>query len=388
MSKFELQNNGKVIGTVNSRDNNVKKLSGKHKLVASLLVAGGLVFSVLGCSNTKETDQNTLAEETMEESLFESNDIYRADLFIYYPGNGDIYFVTSEYLDANNLVPVDTIDTRYEFIVNFNDKLINGLREDHPEIDFSIFDEKYQNFRTIYEEYIDGNQKDSFFQKDYLLDVEEDVIECIHSLRNSYGVSIESYVPQAIKYDDYIEMTYPDVEKKYTIEYVVPKDETLSEIVDSYADNPTEYKEIIDKIMANPENNVDDPDKIIAGETLVLPNVDYNDATDTFHYNFSEGVTAYPDNFMPADEISQRYDWINEHMNDIYILSGDVIAQKNKDSLLEAIGKYKEAYDEYLQGNVDIDTVLFDSRNICDTIYMLTGQKYEIIFPAQGRQGR
>ena len=72
-------------------------------------------------------------------------------------------------------------------------------------------------------------------------------------------------------------------------------------------------------------------------------------------------------------------------MNNIDILSGDETSMKNKNDLLEAIGKWRVAYDEYLQGNVDMGEVLYDSRALCETIYMLTGNKYEIIFPEVGR---
>ena len=385
MSKFELQNNGKVIGSVDVKDNNVKRLSNKQKLVSALLIAGGVVLSVLGgCHNTKENEEITqTAEETIEESLFDSNELYRADLFVYYQDNGDIYFVNSQYLSDNNLVPLDTIDTRYEFIVDFNDKLISGYREEHPEIDFSKFDKDYQSFRTVYEEWIDGDQKEAFFQKQYLLKVEEEVIKDIHD------ISYLSYMPEAIKYEDYLVQTYPSLneDKKYTIEYNVPEGTTLSEIVDSYADNNVEYKETIAEIMANPVNNVNDPDKIIAGETLILPNVDYSDATDTFGYSFSEGVTQYPDNYTPAVELEQRYNWINDQIQDIYILSGDDTAAKNKEDLLNAVGSFKVAYDEYLQGNESLD-ILYDARSLCDTIELLTGNKFEIIFPSLERKGR
>ena len=385
MSKFELQNNGKVIGSVDVKDNNVKRLSNKQKLVSALLIAGGVVLSVLGgCHNTKENEEITqTAEETIEESLFDSNELYRADLFVYYQDNGDIYFVNSQYLSDNNLVPLDTIDTRYEFIVDFNDKLISGYREEHPEIDFSKFDKDYQSFRTVYEEWIDGDQKEAFFQKQYLLKVEEEVIKDIHD------ISYLSYMPEAIKYEDYLVQTYPSLneDKKYTIEYNVPEGTTLSEIVDSYADNNAEYKETIEEIMANPVNNVNDPDKIIAGETLILPNVDYSDATDTFGYSFSEGVTQYPDNYTPAVELEQRYNWINDQIQDIYILSGDDTAAKNKEDLLNVVGSFKVAYDEYLQGNESLD-ILYDARSLCDTIELLTGNKFELIFPSLERKGR
>ena len=256
--------------------------------------------------------------------------------------------------------------------------MIAGYREEHPELDFSTYDEKYQFFRQVFEEYMDGNQKESFYQKEYILGLEEELIQVIH------GLGHYSYMPEAIEFDKYLEMTYPQQDKKYTIEYHVEKDATLSEIVDSYADNPTEYKEIISEIMSNPNNNVDNPDLIYAGTTLELPRVDLGDAQSTFGYTFN-GTTDYPDNFNPADELVQRYNFIKANMNDIYVLSGDETSMKNKEDLLAAIGKWQEAYDEYLQGNVDMGEVLYDSRALCETIYLLTGNKYEIIFPEVGR---
>lgn len=381
MKKYELHNNGKNIGVLKTFGKALRRLDPKYKIAGTLLVGGGIAISLLSCGKHEEQlDDSSRASlsETVEESLYDSNDLFRSDLFVYYCDNGDIYFCTSKYLQDNNLVPLDTIDTRYEFIEDFNYKLMNGYREEHPEKDFSEYDSKYQFFRQVYEEYIDGNQQEAFFQKNYLLQVEEELIQVIH------GLGTYSYSPEAIEFDKYIDMTYPQEDKKHTIEYYVEKDQTLSEIANSYADNPTEYKEIIDEIMANPNNNVQNPDLIYAGTTLELPRVDLGDAQDTFGYTFN-GSTDYPDNFRPADELKQRYEWINSHMNDIYVLSGDETSKENKENLLEAIGKWKEAYDEYLQGNVDMDVVLYDSRSICDTIYLLTGQKYEIIFPEVGR---
>ena len=371
MKKYELHNNGKNIGVLKTFGKALRRLDPKYKIAGTLLIGGGIAISLIVPP----------VSEAVEESLFDNTDLFRADLFMYYPDfekEGTIYFCTSEYLQEHNLVPIDDLDTRYEFIESFNHKLMTGYREEHHELDFSEYDTKYQFFRQVFEEYIDGNQKDSLFQKQYVLKIEEELINVIH------GLGEMSYIPQAIEFDKYLDMTYPQEDKKFTIEYHVDKDQTLSEIVDSYADNPTEYKEIISEIMANPNNNVDNPDLIYAGTTLELPRVDLGDAQDTFGYTFT-GTTAYPDNFNPADEIRQRYDFINENMNDIYVLSGDETAQKNKEDLLAAIGAWKEAYDEYLQGNLDIDYVLYDARALCDTINQLTGKKYEIIFPEIGR---
>lgn len=384
MKKYELHNNGEKIGVLKTFGKALRRLDPKYKIASTLLVAGGIAISIISCGKKTTPEGETVEPtvgEALEGSLIESTDLFRADLYMYYPtdeASGTICFCTSEYLEEHNLVPVDNIDTRYDFIMDFELRIKPEYVAKNPEADMSVYEEKYQFFRQVYEEYIDGNQKDSFAQKEYLLGVEEDLIKVIH------GLDTFSYIPEVVDFDKYLEMTYPQEDKKYTIEYYVPEDATLSEIVHSYADNPTEYEETIQEIMDNPNNDVENPDLIYAGTTLELPNVDLNDAQDTFGYTFT-GTTDYPDNFMPEDELKQRFAWINNEMNDIYVLSGDTQSQENKKNLLNAISAWKIAYSGYLEHEVDIDTVLYDSREICDSIYLLTGHKYEIVFPDVGR---
>lgn len=359
MKEYKLRNKGEVIGTAKPNRKNIKKIR-KYKFGVGALLTAGILAVALGTH--KPEDKNTQVDKSdLEESLFDSNDIFRADTFMIPQENGNIYFVTEEYLNEHNYVPNDTIDTRYNFIVDFNDKVIHEYKDKYPDKDFSKFDKEYQNFRTIYEEYIDGDQKDSYFQQQYVLKVEEELIKTIHSYE------LISYVPTAIPFEDYVANTYPQNNGKYTINYEIPQDTTLSEIL-SYTDNNQEYKETYDEVLNNPNNNITNPDLIYAGETLELPNLDEEDLNDLGYDVWS----------TPVDELDQRYIWINDMLPTIDYLSGDTNSKNNIETLKKTVDIFNKSYDAYTGGDAitSFETVLYDSRSICDTIELLTGERF------------
>jgi hypothetical protein len=359
-SRYAIRNKGKKIGRARVNKKNIRKIRNRRiKFGMGALLTAGLVF--VGLSKLKsDGSELELNTQTAAEDFLQSNDIFRADLFMIPQENGDIHFVTSEYLDEHNYVPNDTIDTRYDFIVDFNDDLNDTYRAAYPHKDFSQFDHDYQLFRTIYEEYIDGDQKDSFFQQQYLMQVEENLIELIHSYK------LASYVPTAIPYEEYVATTYPQTEDKYTINYEIPKDSTLSEII-SYADNNQEYKETYEEVLNNPNNNISNPDLIYAGETLELPNLDQGDLEDLGYEIWTN----------PADELDQRYLWINEMLPTIDYLSGDVNSLTNLQNLRTTVELFNKSYDAYTGGDLGVSLdIVYDARQICDTIYLLTGEQF------------
>ena len=364
MDKFKLRNKGKEIGTVSYKVNNIKKLSkNQYKFIVSTLLVGGIAVSMLAHGNKDKGEEVVSEEVTMEESLVPSNELFRADLFEIdkTEEDGTILFVDSDYLNKNNYIPLDNIDTRYDFIVSFNDEVHKENK--YPDLDLTEFDEYYKMFRMVYEEYIDGDQKDSISQKEYILELEKRIIEIIHSFNKI------SYIPNAVSYDEYLLTTIPNEgEKKYTVEYEIPKDSTLSEIL-SYTDNNEEYKISKEEVLANPNNKIDNEDLIYAGATLTLPNLDEGDLTDM----------GYTLEITPTDELNQRHEWINAELDEIDILSGDDISKANLESLKYSINKFNEAYDAYMNGDTYVDTeIVYDARQICNSIFLLTGHQYEI----------
>nr|MCR5223602.1 hypothetical protein [Bacilli bacterium] len=110
MKEYKLRNKGEVIGTAKPHRKNIKKIR-KYKFGVGALLTAGIVAVALGTH--KPEDKNTQVDpKDLEESLFDSNDIFRADTFMIPQDNGNIYFVTEDYLNEHNYVPDDTIDTR------------------------------------------------------------------------------------------------------------------------------------------------------------------------------------------------------------------------------------------------------------------------------------
>ena len=105
-----------------------------------------------------------------------------------------------------------------------------------------------------------------------------------------------------------------------------------------------------------------------AGETLELPNLDEEDLNDLGYDVWS----------TPADELDQRYIWINDMLPTIDYLSGDTNSKNNIEALKKTVDIFNKSYDAYTGGDAitSFETVLYDSRSICDTIELLTGERF------------
>lgn len=367
MKKVELRNKGNKIGNAFINKKNVKKLKNKNIkwFTGSLLLAGIAISAIVSKQKEpeKDVDKNVAIEEEIEqeESLI-TNDLFRADLFKIdrTEKDGTILFVSSDYLYDNGYIPIDTVKSRYDFIVDFNDDLVHNP-DKYEDKDLSDYTKKYNFFRAVYKEHTDGDQKESLAQQEYLLELEDDLIKTIYKLGSF------SYIPEAVESDEYLETVMPEKNDKYTVDYTIPKDMTLSELL-SYTDNSEEYQKAMDEILANPANNIDDKDLIYAGENVELPYLDKGDVADL----------GYTLDFYPADEVEQRMKWINEEIDNIDILSGDTLSKENLSNLKKSVEILRDLYDEYKVTGKVSDELLYSSREVGDKVYLLTGHQFEM----------
>ena len=359
MKKYNINNKGSRIGTIRANIDALRRIPLRYKLVgASFILGAGILVSILS-QETKADDKltNTSKDKAMHESIVDTS-LFRADLFAI-PGDNQILFVTADYLAEHDYVPLDNIDSRYEFIIEANDEIMAKKDELDPE-KLAAYEEQYQGFRMRYEEYIDGRQQSSLMAQEFILQEEERTINLIHGLLH------RSYIPNAISYDLYLDELI-NVERKYALDIDVEKDTTLSEIISSYADNEDEYRRTFDEVVEI--NNIENPDLIYAGDTIRITNVDGLDLENMGYTLFS----------TPRQELDERIIWINQEMETIMTLSGDFNSESLLNTTNEIVHNLNIEYNEFIsEAAADEVTgrLIYESRQACDNISLLTGHEF------------
>ena len=354
MGISNLFNKNKKIGTVNYYEDNLKRVpKKKHKLVATLVLTANILASVLtGCSSSKQLGEpdNKSSYELINVDEELKTRVYKITT------DDTVLYVNSDYLDAHSYVPIDNIETKHHFIQETMNRIFAGDPYSQPMINM------YLNYLDVYYKYWFGDNTDAFLQKKYIEYRQNQLIADLKMVLKE-----DNYIPEAISYEEYIKDVYDPSKAKKDIEYVVKKDDTLSNIISSYADNREEYTESMGYAMTNnqfiktDELGIPDYDYIVPGQVIKLTNV---------------GVEDYDALGLAVDDnnIDSRILFVKNNIKKINLLPGDMESLKLSNKVKDLAEQVLTDYDSNIYNP---DEMLDNLKQLCQDLYLLTGIEYK-----------